>query len=530
VGAVTTTRLVRFGDNASNAARVVEQTEDSVRKRVRIAAAVVAAIIGAGGIAAGTAAAAPSLPGLPGLPAGASTFTGDATECEMTRPDEYPTTAPESVGVDSAATKAAIDYWTTVGASETVKVFRHGCLIGQSGTDPLLERVPRQNWSQTKTVSTLIAGVAEKQGLIHVDDAIGDYLPEGLGDEAHRKITIRNVLNMTTGLELNWVRGLNLFGDISRTREATMAGVEHEPGEYFEYDQTTPTVLNYVVQQAIKRAEPGTDYETWAQREFWNKLGVPASAYWWQRDRAGTPLGYSQLFLRPLEFGRLGELMLEKGTYAGQEIIRQGYIEELQTGTEANCGYGFMVWLNSCSAGEHQVNASIFARRVIDPARAFIEAAPSDMYYSWGYHGQHTFVIPSLDMVITRSGEVPPDAVEDATRLDGDAAIAGSPKVAYDTFFHTLMNGVTDMSDEVRATIANPDGPYTAEPDLNVDPDGFLYPVDAAPGTYLAVGPQAPEGCTVAGCEQEPNDGLRWVTDVPRTVPGIAGAEERPTG
>lgn len=73
------------------------------------------------------------------------------------------------------------------------------CLVGQSGTDPVLERVPRLNWSQTKTVSSLIAGVAEKQGLLNVDDPIGNYLPDGVGDAAHRAITIRSVLNMTTG-------------------------------------------------------------------------------------------------------------------------------------------------------------------------------------------------------------------------------------------------------------------------------------------------------------------------------------------
>lgn len=497
-----------------------------MRRSRRLAVLAVTAAIMAGG--AGAAMAAPSLPlPIPGVPGVEE--AGDASECEMTRTDEYQRSNPEAVGLDAAKLQAAIAYWNSTG-SESLKVFRHGCLVGEGATEKVFERVPRLNWSQTKTVSALIAGVAAKQGLIRVDDPVGEYLPEGLGDEAHRAITIRSILNMTTGARINYVRGLNLVGDISRPREVMSADLPHKPGEYFEYDQTTPSLLNYVVQQAIEKREPGLDYQAWAQREFWNKLGIPESAYWWQRDRAGNTLGYSQLFLRPLEFGRLGELMMHEGTYAGEEIIDPGYIKELSSGSEANCGYGFMIWRNGCDPDEKQVNGSLFKRAEIQPGQPWIASAPKDMYWSWGLHGQHTFVIPSLDMVITRSGEQPPDTQSGLTRLDGDAPIAGNPgKIGYFTFFKMVMDSVEDMPADVRATLSDDPGNHV-DPEFSVDPDTFLYPVDTAPGTYLALGPQAPEGCTVAGCEQEPNDGLKWITDVPRTVPGVVGAEERPNG
>jgi hypothetical protein len=90
------------------------------------------------------------------------------------------------------------------------------------------------------------------------------------------------------------------------------------------------------------------------------------------------------------------------------------------------------------------------------------------------------------------------------------------------------MEAVTDMPPEVRHSIAN-SGPYTGGPELNFDPMPFLMPPAAVPGSYLAVGPGAPEGCTPAGCQGDSNDGYRrWVTDVPRTFPGVLGAEQRP--
>ncbi len=92
------------------------------------------------------------------------------------------------------------------------------------------------------------------------------------------------------------------------------------------------------------------------------------------------------------------------------------------------------------------------------------------------------------------------------------------------------MAAVTDMPDEVRATIAN-SGPYDRAPEVGADLSTFVHPLDAAPGTYASVGPGAPEGCNPLGCEGEPNDGVQqYVGDIPRTVPGIVGAETRPDG
>jgi hypothetical protein len=226
--------------------------------------------------------------------------------------------------------------------------------------------------------------------------------------------------------------------------------------------------------------------------------------------------------------------MLREGTFQGVRLISRSYMTQLQQGSSdsdrrsVNCGYGFMVWLNSCSDGDNQVNGSVFARSVIDPPQPWIASAPRDMYYSWGYHGQHTFVIPSLNMVITRSGELPPDTVGNLLALDGDAVIAGSQKGAYFQFFRYLMDAVQDMPDRVR--IAQPRGEYVDEPSLNVNPDSIIYPIDAPLGSYLGIGPEAPAGCTLLACEQEPNDGITWINDVPRVIPGILGLDTRPNG
>jgi CubicO group peptidase (beta-lactamase class C family) len=376
------------------------------------------------------------------VPAAASDVraAGVPVSCAMTRSEEYPRAEASSVGLDPVALRAAVDYWVQQGA-ENLKVFRRGCLVAEGALDAATDDVPRQNWSQTKTVSALIAGVAIRQGVLELDAPIGTYLPPGVGDAEHRAITIRHLLTMTSGLEFSQVEGFALSADLASPRDAMSMRLRHRPGEYFEYDQNAASLLNWTVANALERAGRG-DYLAFAQREFFTPLGIPSDAYMWQRDTSGTPMAHAGLVLRPVEFGRIGELLRAGGAFDGRRLIDARFLRLLGTGTRANCGYGFMVWLNGCAGRVRQVNASIGTRQEITPARPWIASAPPDMFYSWGAHGQHIFVIPSLDLVITRSGERSPDNTSDTEHLDQNLIWQGAQKGGYEQFFRLVVAAV----------------------------------------------------------------------------------------
>ncbi|MGH3579207.1 MAG: serine hydrolase, partial [Mycobacterium sp.] len=213
--------------------------------------------------------------------------------CPMTRAGEYQKADPAAAGLDPAKLQRALAYAERQD-SLSIKVVRHGCLLGQGIHDPLYARVPANNYGQTKAVAALVTGIAQDKGYLDIDAPIGTYLPPGLGDRAHRAVTLRNLLQEEDGIRVNNVRGLNFYADQSRPREFMVSGFEHRPGTYFEYDEIGPSLLTYVVQRAIWRHEPGVDFQAFAQRELFDKLGIPTSAYFWQRDRAGNTEGYSQ--------------------------------------------------------------------------------------------------------------------------------------------------------------------------------------------------------------------------------------------
>jgi CubicO group peptidase (beta-lactamase class C family) len=422
--------------------------------------------------------------GLPTAQAHAAPSAKAAVHCDDPGAD-YQTASAESVGIDQAKLRKAIDYWTAHG-SDTVKVFRNNCFIDEGSIDPVADKFPHIIFSHTKTILSLVVGRAQQQGKLNVNDPIGKYLPAGLGDRAHRALTIRNFLTMTTGLRMNWTREMG--GEVNgakydRVREALSLPIDHKPGTWFEYAQTPLFVLTYVVERAV-----GKDFQEYTDQELLSKIGIPRGDWAWGRDRAGHSDGPGwSVQMRPIHFPRFGQLMMNNGTWNGKRLINPSYLRELRTGTAANPGYGYLTWLNSAN---HYVNASIWGRHAIDGTP--IPTAPKDMYFSWGYVGQHTFVIPSLNMIVTRTGNTAPDSYEP---LDdpGNALIMGRQKKAYYEFFKLLMDAVRDA----RAPQADPYNQYDWT--FDYDPGQWVEPVENLAAVNL--GPNAPEGCPPGSCD-----------------------------
>jgi hypothetical protein len=161
---------------------------------------------------------------------------------------------------------------------------------------------------------------------------------------------------------------------------------------------------------------------------------------------------------------------------------------QLRTPTTTNPGYGYLTWLN---AGPFWVTPSGFAEAT-NPA-PMIASAPEDMYFSYGFFGQHVFVIPSVDMVVTRSSRTlnwPPN------RTDvGDLVTAIAPtqptRIEYE-FFKQLMASVQTPDQP-------PAKPYVAPAPGAVDADLFINAQDNL--ATIGLPPGAPEGCTILGCD-----------------------------
>ncbi len=318
-----------------------------------------------------------------------------AIECDQPAGgDAFSAAAPDDVLIDSAAVRAAIGDLSMITA-RSVRIYRHDCLVGTSGVDWANDSTPYEIWSMTKSVLAMLVGVAVTQGHLSLDDTVGQHLPEATGQ--HAQITLRQLLTQTSGLTFAWA---NTVAAVEGDSVSHVLGLpfDHQPGTFFEYAQNPLQLVGLMVERAT-----GTDLQDFAQTALFDPLGIPRSRWAWQRDGAGHTLGFAGLQMASVDLARLGSLLLHGGAWRGQRIIAEDYVRKMGTPTETNPGYGFLTWTNQ---GETYISASALARRRIH--HRWIPAGPHDLMGISGLFDQELWVIPSLDVVVVRTGNPAP--------------------------------------------------------------------------------------------------------------------------
>lgn len=413
---------------------------------------------------------------LPGRASGAGApSTAPVTRCALPRAGhDFTEAAPRDVQLDPALLARAVRFLGSRSRA-TVQVFRHNCLVAEGPLNPLFDQLPFPMFSVTKSVVSLLTGIAVGQGRLDLGDRIGRYLPHrpGWGDAAHRAITVRQLLTQSSGMDEAILSEAATTGlDPNLAREALAQPIQDEPGTRFRYSQLGPALLAYVVQRAVHR-----DLFTYARRRLFGPVGLSHSDYLWLRDRAGLVYGYSNLFLRPPAMARLGLLVQNRGRWRGRQVVPASYIAAVRRPSRTNGCYGLLFWTNAAAPC---TGAGIPAAQTVH--HRMVRSAPRDMFQMNGTGSQLNIMIPSLGITVTTTG------------LFGDhypspgILLGASPGDMQHEFFRLLMRAVLDEH------VPDP-GPYVGPPmPFDVDPFQFADPAvlltDLFPGS----------GCSVLVC------------------------------
>jgi CubicO group peptidase (beta-lactamase class C family) len=261
---------------------------------------------------------------------------------------------------------------------------------------------------------------------------------------------VRQLLQMASGLHWNFFRDYSQQPSMNRVDDALTLPFDHAPGTYFEYAQSAVALTAQVVASAAD-----TEFQAFVQKELLGPLGIASGSWSWKRDAAGNTLAFMGLQMRPRDYARLGQLMLQRGVWGGRRLLADAYVTAATTSSPSNPGYGWFWWVN---AGTSFIGPTIQSRN--DFARRFVESAPPDMYSAAGSGDQLVTVIPSLDLVLTRSSAESPSG----RGQPGSAGPTGKPELKHE-LLRRLMRAVTDTP--------RPDpGPYQAKgPVTSPDPN-----------------------------------------------------------
>lgn len=261
-------------------------------------------------------------------------------------PDGWQVSTPELEGLDPARIHEVYELLFSEERLPTIRsllVVRHGKLVAEGySRDPRDRDRVQELQSATKSITSLLVGIARAEGLIgSLDTPLYELLPEHFDEEsAKRTITLRHVLTMKAGLEFDNREDVATFiySPGSSVAQVLHRPLRFEPGSTFYYTDGTPQLAA----GALMAAGGGT-LEEYARHRLFGPMGIQDIR--WEKHGDGLSFGAFGLWLRPRDMAKIGQLMLQGGTWEGRRVVPSEWIEE-STRVHANGDYGYYWWIN----------------------------------------------------------------------------------------------------------------------------------------------------------------------------------------
>jgi CubicO group peptidase (beta-lactamase class C family) len=199
-------------------------------------------------------------------------------------------------------------------------------------------------WSMTKSVTGLLLGICVDKGLIRsVDDLVQDYAPE-LQGTLHGQATLRHLMNMASGAEINhsddlrFINSLSINGgnpDVINLVKIWNKKSSNQ-GVVFNYNEIAPMAIGIVIRKVT-----GLSLSEMLENDIWNPMGAESNATW-LTDRFGNEPNNAFLAASLRDWAKLGIIVAQNGMINERQIVSPGWLKELSTwrSDEKYCKYG----------------------------------------------------------------------------------------------------------------------------------------------------------------------------------------------
>ncbi|MCF8366059.1 MAG: beta-lactamase family protein [Bacteroidales bacterium] len=238
--------------------------------------------------------------------------------------------------------------------------------------------------SCTKSITSLLLGITlERHKKPETDVPVFDFFPQydSLKTSENEKITLKHVLTMTSGLPEDDDFEKNDPDDLVKLMLSLP--LESTPGEKFKYNNNGTNILGSIINTLEKKQA-----DDFAKEVLFNKLGI--SEFYWHRENDVLQC-HSDLQLFPADMAKIGLLVLNYGSWNGEQIVPKEWINRStkpQVAESEFFDYGYQWWYRSKrnkSWWENPVHGS---------------NNEHDMLLALGYGGQFIMIIRDLNMVI----------------------------------------------------------------------------------------------------------------------------------
>ena len=291
---------------------------------------------------------------------------------------EWESKTPDTVGIESEKVEYLFDLAFQDQATQSAVLIKNGYIIKERYSESYDQESYGTSWSMAKSFYAALIGISIDRGEINsLDDKVSDYV-DYYNDE-RSEITIRQILNMTSGLDFPKNEHESMFFRHDQIAYVKDVGVEKLPEQVFEYNNVNSMIVGEILKNAT-----GISAEILLEDRIFKPIGIDKFTLW--KDGAGNPMTYCCIDMSARDYSRFGLLFSRKGKWHNEQIISENYVNETFTPywgqtpnwwTDENRGYSLHWWISKYDDDAKIFNAS-------------------------GKFGQYIFVDHENDIIFTR--------------------------------------------------------------------------------------------------------------------------------
>jgi CubicO group peptidase (beta-lactamase class C family) len=245
-------------------------------------------------------------------------------------------------------------------------------------------------WSGTKSFNGLIAAAAVQDGLLSLDEKVSDTLPEWRSDPRKAKVTIRQLLSLTSGLSTT-------VGRAPDYQKAMASPLSADPGTRFQYGAEPFQVFGAVMNRKLAAARTGdADVLAYLHRRILDPIGAKPSG--WRRTSAGEPLMPQGAIFTAREWAKVGEFVRAGGRAQGKALVDPAAFRAQFEGTAVNPAYGISWWLPRAGGRGPRTADVDFSEHASE--------LPGDLVIAAGAGNQRLYVVPSCGLTVVRQAQL----------------------------------------------------------------------------------------------------------------------------
>jgi CubicO group peptidase (beta-lactamase class C family) len=336
---------------------------------------------------------------------------GEELASPRTKQDGWTTASVESANLTSAPLR---EMERAIQADEfkritSVLIARQGKLIYEAYFGGSDAATPRNTRSATKTVTSMLLGIAIDRGLlagvnVPVMPFFQDQQPVENPDSRKDKITVEDLLTMSSLLECDdqnpFSRGneerMYLIEDYAKfTLDLPIRGfpawaTKPEDSPYkrsFSYCTAGVVVLGEVLERATKMPVPA-----FATKNLFAPLQISQAE--WQFTPSGSAMTGGGLGLQSRDYLKLGQVYANGGIWNGNRVISERWVQQSiqpHVQVDGETEYGYLWWLKAFTSGDKTFPAYLMQgnggnKVAVFPEAALVVVITSENYNVAGAH------------------------------------------------------------------------------------------------------------------------------------------------